>query len=110
MIVIAITTGQFELHEGRQYAGQAPRVIKLTQFYRNAVGNGQLKVLSEDLPQVENQLVEMQAELELKLGQLGGDVQALVQALREEKNPQKAEAPKVEAPKAVAKAAKAPKE
>ena len=54
---------------------------------------------------VENQLVEMQAELELKLGQLGGDVQALVQALREEKNP-----PKAEAPKATAKATKVPKE
>ena len=105
MIVIAITTGQFELHEGRQYAGPAPRVLKLTQFFRNALGNGQLKVLSEDLPQVENQLVEMQAELELKLNQLGGDVQALVQALREEKNP-----PKAEAPKATAKAAKASKE
>lgn len=108
MIVIAITTGQFELHEGHQYAGQSPRILKLTQFYRNAVGSGQLKILYEGVQAPENQLVELQAELERKLKTLGGDVSKLIEELRADNvDPAPEEAAKpVAAPKGKAKASK----
>lgn len=94
MIVIAITTGQFELHESRQYAAPSPRVIKLTQFFRNRLGSGQLKILSETIPQHEDQMEKMQAELDRKFKELGGDISKLIEVLREESVEPTPEVPK----------------
>lgn len=72
--IVAVTTGQFELHEPREFLCQhQPRVVENTPLFQQRIGLGQIKVLLSDVPEGLTQ------EL---LDKVGGDVDKALEALQ----------------------------